>query len=364
MEERKNTSKRRLVWFMSLAVLIVIIKIISANSYWVEDVYATKVYAGISRFLRILFGWLPISIGDIIYLLVIIWIIVNVWRFSALLFKRRLSKKWFLRTGYKLLMIAMIVYIIFNALWGINYNRLGIAKQLDLQVKEIDSTDLKIVETLLVQKVNQSKQVVVNQNNKYPSNKDLFTRANVCYQQTEAKYSFLNYSYKSVKPSMFGWWGNYFGFTGYYNPFTGEAQLNTSVPKFILPYTTVHEMAHQLGYAKEEEANFVGYLAATSSTDTLFHYSTYLDLFVYANRKLFYMDSVSAKAAILQLSPAVKADLKEWKEFLRKHQSPFEPAIRWAYGSFLRANEQPKGITSYDEVIADLIAFYKKYGKI
>lgn len=364
MQKTKNTSKRRLVWFTGLAIIIVFIKIISLHRYWIEDVYATKFYAGVSIFLRILFGWLPFSIGDIFYLVVIIWFIWKVWQISALLFRRRLSKKWFLRTGYKLLMIAMLVYTGFNILWGMNYNRLGITKQLDLQVKEIDSGDLKVVEMLLLQKLNQSKQVLINQNITYPSNRDLFTRASTCYQQTNNKYPFLNYRYRSVKSSMFGWWGNYFGFTGYYNPFSGEAQLNTSMPKFILPYTTVHEMAHQLGYAKEEEANFVGYLAGTTSTDTLFHYSTYLDLFVYANRKLFYMDSVSARAAIVQLSPAVKADLKELKEFLRKHQSPFEPAIRWAYGSFLRANEQPKGITSYDEVIADLIAFYKKYGKI
>ena len=163
---------------------------------------------------------------------------------------------------------------------------------------------------------------------------------------------------------MYGLAGNYFGFTGYYNPFTGEAQVNTKVPKFILPYTTTHEIAHQLGYAKEEEANFVGYLTATSSTDTLFHYSAYLDLFVYANRQLFFVDSVAAKDFAKQLIPEVKADIKEWREFLRRHKNPLEPVIRWAYGNYLKANQQPKGMTSYDEVIADLIAFYKKYGRI
>jgi hypothetical protein len=79
---------------------------------------------------------------------------------------------------------------------------------------------------------------------------------------------------------LWGWLGNYVGFTGYYNPFTGEAQVNTTVPKFLQPFTASHEVAHQLGYAKEMEANFVGYLAASHSTDTLFRYSVYLDLFL------------------------------------------------------------------------------------
>ena len=97
------------------------------------------------------------------------------------------------------------------------------------------------------------------------------------------------------------------GFTGYYNPFTGEAQVNTTVPKFLLPYITLHEIGHQLGYAKEDEANFSGYLAAVDSHDTLFQYSTYLDLFVYANREVFYFDSTASKLAAAQLVPEVKA---------------------------------------------------------
>ncbi len=59
------------------------------------------------------------------------------------------------------------------------------------------------------------------------------------------------------------WLGNYLGFTGYYNPFTGEAQVNTTVPQFLLPNIALHEMGHQIGYAKEDEANFSAYLAAS-----------------------------------------------------------------------------------------------------
>jgi hypothetical protein len=330
----------------------------------VETIYSTKVYKEFASFIRLIFGWLPFSIGDLLYVLLIGGFVWNIWRFSAKLFKRKLSQKWFANTGYKLVIIGMLVYIIFNIFWGINYNRREISEQLNLQLSKRDTTDLKIIERLLLKKVNESKQALVNQKAVYPSNKELFKRAVVCYKQAENLYPFLSYKPRSVKSSMFGLFGNYFGFTGYYNPFTGEAQVNTLVPKFILPYTTSHEIAHQLGYAKEEEANFVGYLAATSSTDTLFHYSTYLDLFVYANRQLFFVDSVAAKDFTTQLLPEVKTDIKEWREFLRRHKNPLEPVIRWAYGNYLRANQQPKGMTSYDEVIADLIAFYKKYGRI
>ena len=123
-------------------------------------------------------------------------------------------------------------------------------------------------------------------------------------------------------------------------------------------------MAHQLGYAKENEANFVGYLAATTSTDTLFHYSTYLDLFLYANRDLSVRDSFFAVSAFRELSPAVKADLQTWRDFVSRHKSFIEPAISWAYAKYLKANQQPRGLLSYNEVVGNLIAFYKKYGRI
>jgi hypothetical protein len=364
MKIRNTITKLRLVWIISLIGIIILIKVFSANSQWVEALYSTKLYMVFAYFLRLIFGWLPFSFGDIFYIMVIVWILWKLWRFSAKLFRRQLNKRWFANAGYRLTITAMLVYIIFNIFWGINYNRKDLAAQLNLQLSKRNTTDLITIEKLLVIKVNASKTALVNQNATYPTNKELFKRALACYQQAEKLYPFLSYKPRSVKSSLFGLFGNYFGFTGYYNPFSGEAQVNTRVPKFILPYTTSHEIAHQIGYAKEEEANFAGYLAATSSSDTLFHYSAYLDLFIYANRQLFFVDSVSAKGFTSQLLPEVKADIKEWREFSLRYKNPLEPLIRWAYGNYLRANQQPKGMTSYDEVIADLIAFYKKYGRI
>ncbi len=45
-------------------------------------------------------------------------------------------------------------------------------------------------------------------------------------------------------------------FTGFYFPFTGEANLNIDSPACYLPSTIAHEMAHQRGIASEQECNF------------------------------------------------------------------------------------------------------------
>jgi len=360
----KQVSKSTVVRIILLLILIFLIKILATDSLWVEKYYTAGFFQWVSGLLRIITGWLPVSIGDILYFLAGVWLLYKIIRFFVKLFKKQYKPKMFLTSIVKIFFIATVIYIIFNIFWGLNYNTKGIAYQLNLTGPGYDTTDLKNIEQLLILTVNQRKQALINKRETYPGNRELFSRAYNCYQQSGRLFPFLKYNYRSVKSSLYGRLGNYLGFTGYYNPFTGEAQLNTTVPKFLLPYTTCHEMAHQIGYAKEDEANFAGYLAATSSTDTLFHYSAYLDLFLYANRELFFVDSVYAKEVYKQLTPEVKADIKEFREFLLSHRNPIEPFITWLYGKYLKANQQPEGMRTYNEVIADLIAFYKRTGRI
>ncbi len=360
---RETYSSRRFQ-IISLLIIIVLIKMFSLNSFWVEKYYALSFFPWFSHLLRIITGWLSISIGDLLYLFIGIWLLYKFIRFLISVILKKRKGKSLGKTAVTILVTGMFIYIIFNIFWGLNYNRKGIAYQLNLDTAKYTFTDLKRIEQLLLAKVNESKQALISKHQIYPGKKDLFLKARDCYKQIESTYPFLKYQKASTKSSLFSWWGNYLGFTGYYNPFSGEAQVNTTVPQFIQPYTTCHEIAHQLGYAKEDEANFVGYLSATNSTDTLFRYSAYLDLFLYANRQVFFIDSVSAKQKYLQLSPAVKADLKEWKEFLIRYRSPLDVFITWAYGKYLKANQQPNGMSTYNEVIADVIAFYKKTGKL
>jgi hypothetical protein len=221
-----------------------------------------------------------------------------------------------------------------------------------------------ILQKLLLEKVNASKATLTKTNSVYPTKKDLLTRAANCYAESSQTFPFFGYNVPSLKSSFYSTLGNYLGFTGYYNPFTGEAQVNTAVPRFLQPYIATHEIAHQLGYAKENEASFVGYLAAVNSNDTLFHYSTYLDLYIYANREVFYFDSVASKQSFSLLAPAVKKDVEEWMQFTLSHRSFIEPAITWMYGNYLKMNQQPQGMRSYNEVVFMLLKYYKKFGKI
>ncbi|CAN5684012.1 DUF3810 domain-containing protein [soil metagenome] len=358
--------KQRIYWFtaVSLVVIALLIRLFSMNSGWVEHYYSTGVYPYISICLRYVLAWMSFSFGDVLYGMLLIWILWKIFHGIGLLIKGAVTKRDLVYLAKVGLIRILAIYIVFNVLWGINYNRKGIASQLGISTASYSVDDVKTLNTLLIKKVNESKRVLMRRNEPVMANKQLFRRALLAYDSLDKQYPFLNYNHASIKPSIWGWLGNYLGFLGYYNPFTGEAQVNTLVPKFSQPYTACHEIAHQLGYAKENEANFVGYLAAVASKDTGFHYSVYLDLFLYAERNLYKADSATAKAFVNELIPEVKDDIKEWQKFHNRHKNPAEPVIRWLYGVYLESNEQPSGVLSYDEVTGFMISYYKKYGRL
>jgi hypothetical protein len=347
-----------------ILITIILIKLASYFPLWIEKHYSQGVYLYISSFFRILFGWLPFSFGDIFYAIASLFLLSIFFRYVKILFNRKQQQVNYRRTVPTLLIILSTVYIYFNISWGLNYNRPGIAYQLSLDPAVHKQEDLKKITEVLLKKVNETRRALGRNKAAFAAYEQIFEQAQTAYQSTAQIFPFLEYNTTSIKKSMYGRMGNFLGFSGYYNPFTGEAQVNLTQPKFLIPFVSCHEMAHQLGYASESEANFVGYLAAIHSPDTLFHYSAYFDLFNYANRELYFRDSIAAKNNYKRLDPLVKKDEEELHAYWTKSDNAFEPIIRKFYDRYLKANQQVKGVKSYNEVTGWLIAYYNKYGRI
>lgn len=166
---------------------------------------------------------------------------------------------------------------------------------------------------------------------------------------------------------------DYAGFLGYYNPFSGEAQLRTDIPNVMIPYIACHEMAHQLGYAGEDQANFVGYLVCRVSNDPFFRYSVYLDLLNYALAEQYRLYGTHTNfkrfEMVIQenrqrMDTLVKLDRKLIRQFFDKRRNNVAPIVSTLYDQYLRMNKQFAGIGSYDLVVKWLIAYKAKYGKI
>jgi len=357
----KNGDWKKLILLVAIAIII---KVFSFFPLPVENWYSSKIYPVIAVSLRWTTGWLPFSFGDVLYAVATIWILLRIYKTIKAVIKKKVTKAAFFYSLHKTLVLMLWVYILFNLLWGMNYNRLGIAYQLKLEPIPYSTPELKMLTGLLIGKTNTARLQLGDSNFIYPASKVIFAAAKEAYDSAEKEYPFLHYVAPSVKSSLYGKFGNYAGFLGYYSPFSGEAQVNTTVPGFLIPFTTCHEMGHQLGYGTEDEANFSGYLAAKSSKENTFKYSAYFDLFLYANRELYSRDSVAAKQNYKLLDTLVRKDIMTYRKFLEAHQNPAEPYITMLYGAYLQANNQPEGMQTYDEVIGWLIAYLKKYKEL
>ena len=353
--------KQNRYWLIPLMIAAGV-KIFSFFPAAVEKYYSTGIYPVISIFPRLVFGWVPFSIGDILYALALIYLIVSLVKFFSRAFKRTLHRAYLLLCLKRFATIVLWIYLLFNIFWGLNYDRLPIATQLGLEVKPYSKEDLRELVGMLVIRINgidsASREARRNINN----TDSIFRYSIEAYHLASRSFPALNYRIPSVKFSFYGYLANYMGFSGYYNPFTCEAQVNTTIPRFVQPFTTCHEIGHQMGYAKEEEANFCGFLTTKSSGNPAFRYSEFIDLYLYAASALYQLDSTAFIPYREALNPSVRRDLRDLKAFYQKYQNPLEPVIHRIYGNYLKANRQPQGIYSYDEVVGLAIAYYRKNG--
>jgi hypothetical protein len=349
---------------ISLLAISILIKIFSLNPARVEKYYTSGFYPVISKILRTILGWIPFSIGDLLYIAASIFFVLKAWKFIRLLARRQVKEflSWILFRKY--MKLVLWIYIIFSVFWGLNYDRQGIARQFGLNVQQYTAGDLYELTLTLQQrlnfyapKVDSLKRLSLNHNT------TLFKEGIAAYKKASQQYSFLTYDQPSIKPSMLTHLGRFFGFTGYYNPFTGEAQLKTDVPVFTKPFIVCHEIGHQLGYGKENEANFSSYLAGRVSDNIEFRYSVYYDMYGYAMSDLF----VYNRSCFIELKesehPQVKKDNKTYREYLQRNRNAVEPVMSLAYDRYLKMNNQPRGKEAYNEVVGWLMAYMKKYGK-
>jgi hypothetical protein len=351
------------IWKWGLpVVLVLLIRLWAAFPAWVENYYSLGLYPMLSRIQQFLFGWLPWSMGDVLYAWAVLWLL---WRIGGAFRTWRqgqATRTWWVAGLKKGLRVGLWIYIAFNLLWGLNYNRPSLAQRLQVPVSTYSTDTLQALTQVILTRVNQSYITAKNKRNELTNRTDMFAKADRFATQPFLPIPETWPRNFSIKKSMYSYLGCYLGYTGYYNPFTGEAQVNTRVPAFTQPFITCHELGHQLGYAKENEANYAGFLVAAKAPDPNFRYSAYLDMYLYAIRELSYRDTAIARRVHLQLNAGVLQDLQTLRRFHQQYKNPIEPYINRIYAQYLKANEQPSGMLSYSEVVAMLVATWKQYG--
>ena len=118
------------------------------------------------------------------------------------------------------------------------------------------------------------------------------------------------------------------GITGIYSPFTGEAHVNDEVVPWVLLFTAAHELAHQKGFAREDEANLVAWQVCRGSGEPALRYSATLTGLRLALNALAAVDEEAALELLEQLDEGPRDDLEANRRFwAERHSALTEVAV-------------------------------------
>ena len=365
-----NSNRKLLIVALLIIPQMLVVRLLALSPELVEAYYSNGLYPIISKVFRFVFGWLPFSFGDLLYVTLIFIALREIFY----LFKNRFKnyKVFILKT----FALASIIYFAFHLLWGINYNRLPLHQSLNIE-NEYTTEELVKLTKKLIAKSNSLHQKLASsdssrvyfcgetsQRSILKSSKcrsTIFEKTLNGYEHLQEKFPKLDYPPKSIKNSLLRYPLSIMGYSGYLNPITNEAQVNGMVPPHRWPVIACHEQAHQLGFAKENEANFIAVMATLNNDDLYFQYSGSIFALRYSLNDIYQRDRVLAESLKEQIRPGILVNYQDSRDFWQEMDNPLEPLFDLFYNNYLKANNQPGGLKSYSYMVALLVNYDKQY---
>lgn len=353
--------KVALILAILLPLQILLNRILASYPLFVEKWYSNGIYPFTSALLRKGLGFIPFSLGDLLYALLVVMLI----RWFALRVQQRFRepKRWIING----IAVLSLVYFCFNLFWGFNYYRLPLHQALEMEDDYTTEELINLTRDLIATSNDLQYSLTGNDSLKVElphSKSDILDLSITGYENLEENFPELNYSIPSLKRSLYSLPLTYMGFNGYLNPITNEGQVNTLIVPYKIPTTASHEIGHQLGFAKENEANFLACLTTMNHPDAYFRYSGYTFALSYCLSELYRRDQALAEELLEEVNFGIKENYREVREFWESHANPFEPLFMYTYNSFLVANNQPEGMRSYSYVVALLVNYHKSRGRM
>jgi hypothetical protein len=352
----------RYIWVLLLLPVTLLLQWLCSNyPQFTENIYSRGIFPLLSGIIAPVFGLLTFSMAELIVVLLAVLLIAFVVR--GILHLRRIRFRGIIRGALKLAVIAATALFLFNIMWGLNYYREPLYKNLGYVNGDVNKADLAAVTGEEVAAINKLSPLL------------LYDKAGLTYyeggftamrKEVNVGYTLLRSdkivgtlidnvksSPKGVIPSQLM---SYTGIEGIFIPFTYEPSINTDCPDFVLPFNISHETAHLKGFAREDEANFIAYLASCQNPDKYYQYSGHMSALMYLSNALYATDQNLWKQEFAQLDKRAAADFNNYNDFLTKHQGKVSDAAEKINDNYLKSQGQTQGVISYDMFVNLLVS--------
>ena len=352
-------NRKKIIFIFSLIFIAVILNIITFSKNFVENFYSRRIYKFISGNIGNLTSLLNFSLGEILLiifiLLIMIYIILLI---RKILFSKKTLKDKFKIFGkfiYNIICLTLIIYIVFLIVWGLNYHRVPLIENYSAyNDKPITNDDIYLLAENIIKDINNLKNEM-----KYIKTVTNYQALNRMveseYDKVFEEFDFLSMSYSKTKPIMMSKLFLYLQITGIYSPFTSEANVNILIPNISIPFTIAHEMAHKIGIAYEDEANFIAYVACSKHSDAFIRYSASFEALLYVLGEVKRDENYSHLMS--NLNAETKEEIKKYYEFWQQYTGNLAKVSQKVNDTYLKANKQEYGVKSYSRVVRLLVLY-------
>ncbi len=325
-----------------------------------SDFFNRYISSYIRAFLANLTSFIPFSLAELALLLIPVWVIV-ITRTISRRFGDSLRE---LLSGVVCVFSALaIIFTTFTLGFAPAYRTSTLDKKLGLVRADVSAEELHATALRLVELVNAESENISYRADGFSVMPYTLTEMNDklidAYNDFCGEYGFIQRLESNLKPVMLSEAMSYTHITGVYTFFTGEANINVAFPDYTIPFTGAHELSHQRGIARENEANFMAFLVCMRSDDAYIRYSAYLNMYEYVLSALSRADSELYKDAYYRLDAHVSFELSAYSEFYEKYRDSAASSVSEAVNDTFLKLHGTEGVASYGMVVDLAVAYFK-----
>lgn len=304
-------------------------------------------------------SWIPFSLAEMMLILspVLVFLI-------CFFMIRRLKRSFIAGIRYFVGFLSVISLVFTVLVFGYNasFYSEGVEAKVDFEREDLSAEQLYDTAILMIDAIREDLPHVSYPENTYSemtfSYASMNKKLNEAYQTLSERYPSFQRMYSNTKPVMLSKPWTYTHISGVYTFFTGEANVNVNYPDFIMVSSAAHEMAHQRGIGKEDEANFVAFLVCSLSDDPYIRYCGYADVLNDLMGQLSSADNELYAKARAYMPQELKNEYAAYSAFFDEYRENVAATVSTTVNNaYITAHNQPQGVKSYGLVV-DLVAAY------
>ncbi len=346
------------------AICAVIIYVISRFVPAFAEIWTRFPAQAVRFILAKLTGWLPFSLAEAV-LVSLPFIAIGYMAASSVSTKRDESNYNYYRWLRPLISCILVILTIFLGAFGPAYGRKKLADNLELEQKPVSSDELAytggIIGDEITKFIDDIKFDAAGASIMPYDYDTLVDKVNEAFKKYAAEADYISHFSSNPKPIALSKPMTYTHISGVYTFMTGESNINTNYPDFLMPFTMAHEMAHQRGIAREDEANFVAFLVCIGSDDAYIRYSGYANMANYIANALNTANYNKYVDMMVNHFPTeVMKEFVAYSEFFDEYRDSTASEVTGVVNNaFLQSQGQSAGTKSYGLVVDLAVAYFK-----